>query len=366
MSSADPFAPPPPDAVLVATGRLTLDVIVRDPEAMATPRSQAGGTCGNVCANLAHLGWKCYPLTDLGDDDPGRRFCRDLERFGVRVDLIRHLDDLETPVIVHHIRQTPTGAVHSFSSRCPSCHRRLQYYEPVPLAHVEDRLESVPVARVFFFDRDSDGSLLLARRCREQGALVVYEPNYAGKESLFDEAMAVAHVLKVSRERLKDVVDRPSVSIPRLVIETHGAQGLRFRDQRNGPGEWVRLPALPVAVVRDAGGSGDWCTAGIVHRIGQGGIEGFTRAPEAELVEALRFGQALGAWNCAFEGARGGVYRVGRDRFQQDVRRILAGECFDPADGAGASSHDDAGAYCRGCGGGSRGVAMDRLGGESG
>jgi len=67
MSPIDPFTLPTPRPVVVGTGRLTLDVIVRQG---ATPRCQAGGTCGNVLANLAWLGWDAYPLTDLGADEP--------------------------------------------------------------------------------------------------------------------------------------------------------------------------------------------------------------------------------------------------------------------------------------------------------
>src|SRR5262245_58494430 len=88
-SRTDPFAPPRGNAVAVGTGRLTLDVIVREGEPPARARAQAGGTCGNVLTDLACLGWQAYPLADLGDDDPGGRYCRDLERFRVRLDLIR-------------------------------------------------------------------------------------------------------------------------------------------------------------------------------------------------------------------------------------------------------------------------------------
>jgi fructokinase len=80
-------------------------------------------------------------------------------------------------------------------------------------------------------------------------------------------------------------------------------------------------------------------------------VEGFGALSHDELREALEFGQALAAWNCAFEGARGGVYRVDRQRWQRDVRRILAGERFDPAEGAGESTHDPAGRFCPHCGG---------------
>src|SRR5262245_21884600 len=270
----DPFAPPSSAAVAVGTGRLTLDVIVRAGEAPDRARSQAGGTCGNVLTDLACLGWQSYPLTDLGDDDPGHRYCRDLARFGVHVDLVRHYPGQETPIIVHHLRDLDAGADHSFSSDCPFCGRRLQYYEPVPLDRVEERLPLVPAAQVYFFDRDSEGSLRLARHCRDRGALVVYEPNWAGKESALDDALAVAHVFKFSRERLAGLDARHTLAGPWFVIETLGAGGLRLRDQRTPGAGWQHLPAFPVAKLHDAGGSGDWCTAGFLHRVGQGGAAG--------------------------------------------------------------------------------------------
>lgn len=348
MSTLDPFAGAGAEAVAVGTGRLTLDVIVRAEGGQ--PRSQAGGTCGNVLANLAYLGWSAYPLTDLGDDDPGARFCRDLTRWGVRLDLIRTFADQETPVIIHHIRQTDAGPVHSFSSRCPFCARKLRYYEPVPEAGVRERLSAVPPAAVCFFDRDSEGAFALTRHCAERGALVVFEPNYAGRETMFGAALPLVHVLKVSGEKLAGLVDRLPHQPP-LVIETNGAQGLRYLDSRRGPGTWRTLSAFPVPVVRDAGGSGDWCTAGLLHLLGRGGLAGFQRASDVAVTAALRFGMALAAWNCAFEGARGGVYMVERERMQRDVRAILAGASFDPLPALHPSTLDDAGRFCPGCGG---------------
>src|SRR5262249_35247253 len=157
--------------------------------------------------------------------------------------------------IIHHIRRAHGGAVHSFSSRCPFCGRRLQYYEPVPPTRVEERLPLVPKAPAFFFDRDSEGALLLARRCRGQGAPVVDEPTDAGPESDLDGALAAADVLKFSRDKLGGLAARHPLAGPLLVVETQGRDGLRYLDRRRGAGEWQHLPALPVAVVRDAGGS---------------------------------------------------------------------------------------------------------------
>jgi fructokinase len=334
--------------VAVGTGRLTLDVIVR---AGAPPRCQVGGTCGNVLANLAYLGWDAYPLADLGDDDPGDRFVADLRRFRVRADLLRQVPGQQTPVIVHRIRHTEAGAVHSFSSRCPVCGGKLRCYEPISLRGVEELLPAVPAAQAFFFDRDSEGALLLARRCAGQGALVVFEPNYAGPETQLSAAVERSHVLKFSHERLRGLEEKHALDRPLLVVETLGADGLRYRDQRQGETGWQHLPALPVAVVRDAGGSGDWTTAGLIHLLGRSGLAGFRAAGAEQVRQALRFGQALGAWNCAFEGARGGVYAVDRQRFEGDVRSILAGQGGDPAAGDCLDGLDEAGAFCAQCGG---------------
>lgn len=367
----DPFRPPINPAFVVGMGRLTLDVLVHRNEEPGHARSQAGGTCGNVLTNLSCLGWQAYPLTNLGDDDPGHRYVHDLQRFGVRCDLIRHVPDQQTPVIVHHLRYTPSGSEtssdpptheiqHFFSTRCPFCHQPLQYFEPVPLADVQQRLPLLPPAQVFFFDRDSAGSLWLARHYREQGALIVYEPNYAGHETQFEDALRLAHVLKFSRERLPHLAEQHPLQGPMLVIETLASQGLRYWDQRTDSKQWQTLPPFAVPVVRDAGGSGDWCTAGLLHRTAQKGYSGFATISSAELVEALRFGQALAGWNCAFEGARGGLYHVSRERWQADVLRLLAGEALDPLDGAGPSTQDQAGRFCPRCYGSGR-ITVDRV-----
>jgi fructokinase len=342
----------PNAAAVLGTGRLTLDAIVTTGPEAPPPRSQAGGTCGNVLANLAYLGWSAYPLTHLGDDDPGDRFCRDLVRWGVSLDLIARIRGKTTPVIVHHIRYTDEGqAVHSFSSRCPFCGHRLAGYQPLPLRDVEAVLPRMPAVNAFFTDRDSEGSLLLARTVAERGGLVVFEPNYDGDHVLFPQMLAVCHVLKFARQRLPGLADRWALREPLLIVETLGAEGLRYCVRRRGGGEWLHLPAVPVPVVRDAAGCGDWTTAGLIHRLGTNGLAGLQNASEEDIRAALRFGQGLAAWNCAFEGARGGVYRVEPEQMRSSVRDLLAGRAHDPLQQATRSEQEPAGRFCSRCGG---------------
>ncbi|HEV2284368.1 MAG TPA: hypothetical protein VGX75_18450, partial [bacterium] len=45
----------------------------------------------------------------------------------------------------------------------------------------------------------------------------------------------------------------------------------------------------------------------------------------------LKYGQALAAWSCGFEGARGGMYAVDRSTFDKQIRRLMSGRSFDVA-----------------------------------
>jgi fructokinase len=347
----DPLAPPDPDALVVGTGRLTLDVIRAGPSRPV--RWRAGGTCGNVLADLAYLGWPSYPIIRLGDDPAGRYFAHDLARWGVSLDFVRHDEREHTPVVIHHIGEGPQGEpVHSFSSKCPFCEAPLPGSQPVAVDLAREAVARLPVPKVFFFDRPSEGSLLLARAWAERGALVVFEPNHPFEPALFEAALATTHLLKFSHQRLRNLAEVRPLREPLLVVETQGPAGLRYRDQRAGGGDWQHLEALPAPAVRDSAGCGDWCTAGLIHAVGQGGRAGLDSIAGEDLRAALRVGQALGAWNCGFEGARGGMYLADRSAFEQSIGAILAGDA--PAGLVTAEEHDEpalSGSFCPACAG---------------
>jgi fructokinase len=115
---------------------------------------------------------------------------------------------------------------------------------------------------------------------------------------------------------------------PLLTIETFGEEGLRYRSKVPlcEVNDWKWLNAYVVDEVKDAAGAGDWCTAGIVYRLGQQGLRGLQQVRATQLLDALCFGQALAAWNCGFEGARGGMYSVTKKVFRCDIERIMAGK----------------------------------------
>jgi hypothetical protein len=167
----------------------------------------------------------------------------------------------------------------------------------------------------------------MAKALAERGTLVVFEPSGIGNPLHFRKAWESSHIVKYSHERLRDLPELGMQRSPLFLVETLGESGLRYRKvPRNGRGgRWIELQAFQVDVVRDTAGSGDWCTAGLIDAAGHEGAEGFLRLKDDELQSALRYGQALAAWNCGFEGPRGGMYAVDRDTFRRQVAHILEG-----------------------------------------
>lgn len=312
-------------------GLVALDLVFTA-DKPAHPRTYVGGTCGNVLTVLSYLGWESTPLSRLGCDKAAERVLQDLRRWRVSTGFVSRQPDGSTPVIVQRIRRLASGQTrHSFSWRCPSCGAYLPGYKPVLASAVEQMALKVGPADVFFLDRLSRGTLLLAQICKRRGAVVVFEPSGIGDPQLFREAWGIAHIVKYSHERLHDLaeLDLPTQerSSALLEIETVGADGLRFRSHlpRARTEGWVSIDAFPLAQPRDTSGAGDWCTAGILDVLARNGAAGLKSISMATLEKAMRYGQALATWNCRFEGARGGMYEATRATFAAAIKQILKG-----------------------------------------
>ena len=113
---------------------------------------------------------------------------------------------------------------------------------------------------VFFFDRVSRGALTVAQAARERGAVIVFEPSAVGDPRLFHEAWALAHVVKYSHERLRDIADLEFAPGERdgvvVEIETLG-RGRGALPKLVAAGEtrgWVTMSAFCQSEVRDAAG----------------------------------------------------------------------------------------------------------------
>jgi fructokinase len=142
------------------------------------------------------------------------------------------------------------------------------------------------------------------------------------------DALQLAHVVKYSHGRRKSFDEWLSTGKPLLEIETLGRGGLRYRSRLQNPSKsrWHQLSAPEVSDVRDTVGAGDWCTAGILFKLCASGAQGLSGRSDEEVEQALAFGQALAAWNCGYEGARGGMYHVTREELLEVAHDLLVGE----------------------------------------
>lgn len=316
----------------VGMGLVALDVVFAAADQIP-PRCYAGGTCGNVLTILSYLGWRSLPVSRLRADKAGDRLVQDLRRWDVSTQFITQSPDGSTPIIVQRIKR-PVGGVpqHSFSWRCPSCGGYLPGYKPVLASAIERIALTVPRPSVFFFDRVSRSTLLMAKVSRKRGAVVVFEPAGVSDPALFREAWELSHVVKYSHERLREMAELGLGQAGKkdgvlLEIETIGAEGLRYRSRLPNAvtSNWVSVGSYSISDIKDTSGAGDWCSAGLLHTLAFKGARSFARTTPRQLKRALDYGQALAAWNCRFEGARGGMYRSPRTQFESDVRSIIRG-----------------------------------------
>ena len=264
----------------------------------------AGGSSGNVVAVLAWLGWNSAAAGRVGADAAGDLVLAEFCEGGVNITHLMQDRGIATPIVIQRFVDGSQGVrSHRFLLNCPDCGAWLPRFRAMTLKQAESVMGGVPDPKVFYFDRVAPSTLKLASWARERGALVVFEPSSIGDERGFQRAVERCHILKYSNDRLRDVGDLGSKETPGVIVETLGEEGLRVRWRSR----WSTLPGFAAPHFTDAAGAGDWCTAGLIHKIGQTGAVSLSRLGKDELDDALRFGQGLAAVNCAFEGARGAM-----------------------------------------------------------
>lgn len=272
---------------VLSVGYLVLDVVTTT---RVVARS-AGGTAGNVAANLAWLGQSTALLARIGDDEAGRFLQTDLARAGVDTTHVHQSADVETPILIQ--RLTDSGPSYLFS--CPVCGYRFASHRPATREQAEEAAASAP--RILFVDRASKASLDLMVKVKVQGGVVMFEPNGPGRQHLTAEAIGLADILKVSEDRIPSLGDLLGTTPQQQVqVRTKGAEGLAFRI---GEGSWHKRRARPVKLT-DSAGAGDWVTAGLLAHLADD-----PRLTHRNISDGLSLGQALAAMSCAFVGARG-------------------------------------------------------------
>lgn len=272
---------------VLSVGYLVLDLVTTT---QVVGRS-AGGTAGNVAANLAWLGKRAGLLARIGDDDAGEFIRNDLSEAGVDTTHVHRSPDVETPILVQ--RLTASGPEYLFS--CPFCTYKFASHRPATRAQAEGAASATP--GMLFVDRASKASLDLMAKVKEQGGIVMFEPNGPGRRHLTAEAIALADILKVSEDRITSLGSLLQTTPQAQVqVRTRGPHGLEFRI---GRGSWHRRRARRVRVM-DSAGAGDWVTAGLLAHLIENPHLNFRN-----ISDGLGLGQALAALSCTFLGARG-------------------------------------------------------------
>ena len=280
---------------IMAAGYVPLDIVrYRDRIWHA-----AGGTAGNVAAILSFLGWRSTVVVDLGDDLAGHRVKDDLQKAKVSVEWLRLVKSRTTPRLIHEI----DGQGHRYRFSCPKCEGRFPTSGPLLKDRAEELVELRIRSNVFVFDRLNVGTVLLAEHYRSTGALVVFEPSLPGRRILTERALDAANVVKQSSDRDAGL-DSAEAREGQIWIVTKGSRGARFRI---GAGRWCESKPYISSVV-DAGGAGDWMTAGLIYALHLR----HTLAEDA-VTSALSWAQALAAVSCEVPGARGLAHQQPRE-----------------------------------------------------
>ena len=81
------------------TGLIALDLVI-GADGESSIQSWAGGTCGNVIAILAYLGWRAFPIARMNGDPASDRVRADLRRWGVGLDFTGCTPTSHTPIVI--------------------------------------------------------------------------------------------------------------------------------------------------------------------------------------------------------------------------------------------------------------------------
>ncbi|MGA2161105.1 MAG: hypothetical protein ABSG28_02735 [Methanoregula sp.] len=294
----------------VGAGYIALDIVFNE-ILNEDPKYWTGGSCGNILTILSYWNWNTYPLSRLGKDIASRFILKDIKSWGVDTRFISTEKIVDTPIVIERIKKRKTGKyLHKFEWTCPNCGSRLPHYRPITFDEISSFKQSLPIPEVFYFDRISKSTFEIASFLKSEGSIIFFEPSSVKNSPLFEKCLQISDIVKYSNERIEDItlLDEDSIC---LQIQTMGENGLRYKynssRKLNGK-KWVHLKSYHLTEFADSTGSGDWCSAGIIHILGKNGQKGIKELSEKDVKFALNYGQAFAALNCMFDGARGLMY----------------------------------------------------------
>jgi sugar/nucleoside kinase (ribokinase family) len=281
-------------------GSVSLDVVFQD--SSRTGRVAVGNTAANIAVRLAVLGWDVCFCALAGLDEPGDLVARDLQRWQVNIDGLVRRRGYPTPHVFQRI--DANGVALEYSNECPACGRQRQSLETPGLDELsDDVVGKARTAELFVTDLPNPVTESLAASA---GGLVWYEASL--REFSASHAVQLVRqcdVLKSSADEVGEYKSAYESDAARcsLQVVTEGSSGSRYRSREEGQGwsDWLRVAAVPMAGLVDAGGAGDAFTVAAAQDLAV-----CARPWSSRVVErALDAGSRNAAQACASYGARG-------------------------------------------------------------
>jgi sugar/nucleoside kinase (ribokinase family) len=291
------------------SGLVALDVILNGSPS-TLPKLSVGGSCGNVLSILGYLGWNSYPVARLAENAASEEVLRDLKRWNIHTDHISTSVDGSTPIIIHRILKDGLGKpIHRFEFKDPITKSWLPQFKPITKNIASEILQENLIPDVFYFDRMNPGTFDIVTQLKAHGTIIYFEPSSISDIKQFEKFLSLADVVKYSHDRIPNYKETYPSNQCFLEIETRGEAGLLYRCKNmTKSGDWRLIAGFQLPYVQDAAGAGDWCTGGIIKSLCTQGRDFFFNIQAEQIEEALQFGQAFGAMNCLYDGARGLMY----------------------------------------------------------
>lgn len=310
--------------ICIGAGLVALDVILNG-SPLTLPKLSAGGSCGNVLSILGYLGWSSYPVARLANDQASHELINDLNRWHINTDHLSVSDTGSTPIIIHRILKDKDGMpIHRFEFRDPETKSWLPQFKAITKHVASEVIQKNLVPQLFYFDRMNPGTLELATYLKTKGTIIFFEPSSIKDEKQFNKFLAITDILKFSQDRLPEYKSQFPEPKCFLEIETLGKDGLNFRTISDiTSNRWQNIPGFSLDKVQDAAGAGDWCSSGIINLLCSGGYSSLLTKTNTDIKGALLYGQALGALNCLYDGARGLMYHYGPDELFEIVSKFI-------------------------------------------
>lgn len=311
---------------IIGTGFSGLDIIRTDNKDLILP----GGTCANVLAVLASLGWSTKLFKAQYNDEWNTYVNRRLGEFGVDVNEYASSNEA-TPKVI----QINEGNDHRFYTVCPKCNRRLIEIRLPTINIISTQKNDVEETNVFFTDRISSGIKFARKAANAKLIWTFYEPNSNRSYAQLLNNASEFSIVKFSSERISSKVAnklKNDLSLKtcntRLLIVTMGNKGLSFslRTSTNLFSEWHNIDAINSTETIDTSGAGDWLTAGFLDVF----IDNYPKVTSSisyKVVRAaLQNGQILSQTCCKYMGALGALDKS--DNMLIPIRKWTCNYCL--------------------------------------